>query len=41
MTAPYTTTDILIARIQCLIALGYAAEEAARLVAETSSPAGA
>lgn len=37
----YSPTDILLARIECLIALGYAPEEAARIVAETSSPAGA
>lgn len=35
---PYSPTDILLARIQCLVALGYGAEEAARIVAETYGP---
>jgi Holliday junction resolvasome RuvABC DNA-binding subunit len=39
MTAmqPYTPTDIMLARIQTLVSLGYDREEAARMVAETFS----
>jgi Holliday junction resolvasome RuvABC DNA-binding subunit len=31
----YSTTDILLARIECLIRLGYSRDEASRMVAET------
>ncbi len=34
----YTPTDIMLARIQTLISLGYDREEAASVVAETYSP---
>lgn len=35
---PYTTTDILLARIETLMRLGYTRADAARLVAETWAP---
>jgi Holliday junction resolvasome RuvABC DNA-binding subunit len=38
MIEPYTTTDILLARVECLIRLGYSREEASKIVAETFAP---
>jgi Holliday junction resolvasome RuvABC DNA-binding subunit len=37
MSSIYSTTDILLKRIETLVALGYDREEAARMVAETFS----
>lgn len=35
---PYTATDILLSRIECLMRLGWSREEAAQIVAETYAP---
>lgn len=36
---PYTTADILLARVECLIQLGYSREAAEKIVKETAGPA--
>lgn len=35
---PYTTTDILLARIETLVSLGWTREDAAKMVADTYTP---
>lgn len=32
---PYSTTDILMARVECLMRLGYSREDASKMVADT------